>query len=960
VFRIKNRIILFSLLLLIFLMIFSNVAYAVTQCEVDKIKQSLRKMLYNFYSNPNSVSFTIVDVKDLLLFYLSIDSNQVTTDCSVLGTKSNKAIFDIINIGNNVTDNIPKCSDGTNYGQCTAKKPKYCYAGAIYEKCGICGCPENSVCGKSNKCERVTQNIECHKDIDCGANKFVGDYYCSFNSIYKNMINRTCLNPGTVNSRCIEGNSSVWLNYCNPNLNQICKNGLSTCELNITDNPPTVSITATPTTVSKGQDFNVTVTGTDDIGLTAIWWWAVDSTDTEFNKAHWHSCKNTTYCSKSWLVNTDAVGTIKLGANSRDISYPVTGEPHQASEGAGIDYTTIIVGTINVTGGPPDLIISDFKSYTGITDKYVTINATIKNIGGSPTVGNLCDSLYVETLNARGFCGAKLNPGETRIIQSDFALPAPGTYKIRADTDYGRSITESNELNNVIWKTVTITDQYSEQYSKLNTDLSISDIDVQLPATSSQRTKVYVTSKNSGNIDTGQYWVYVKVTNIGTGKTTTVQRLAPVVEPGSTYNTFYGDAGINDYGTYKVEAFVDNNLYGRSYVDESNEDNNYMTKTVNYGTINVTNSCTDTDGGINYGAIGNSTGYNSDFSQYRTVLEYCKNSTTLYETWCTSDNRVNGAYYNCPAGCTTGACANTTTFSNSVNLLNLSILYGNLTVEYSKNFDTCVHLVGERFEKTSNYNFYCKEGENINVSQYMWNFNLVVGNKYKLCHGNNYNVCSKLKTLVNLTPLTASCVDFDNGDNIFVASYAKKGSQKQYDKCGTSGQNYEIIEGVCRNGQLSGIPHSCPSGSKCVNVRYEPAVNAYLGACTNQTNETLSATPDLIVNSMTFNPSNPTSSDLIRINISVKNIGNVTSGNSVLQIDYNPGWYTRLSVPSLISGASFSGLLSWNLAANYYTFTASADKDNNVFEQNENNNVLVKNILVSASLNQSNNYTNQS
>src|SRR3989344_5735686 len=86
-----------------------------------------------------------------------------------------------------------------------------------------------------------------------------------------------------------------------------------------------------------------------------------------------------------------------------------------------------------------------------------------------------------------------------------------------------------------------------------------------------------------------------------------------------------------------------------------------------------------------------------------------------------------------------------------------------------------------------------------------------------------------------------TCVDYDGGDNLLMASYAKKGTQMQYDKCGTAGQNYEIIEGVCQNNEVRGVPHSCPTGTECKDIRFEPAVNAYVSACVNATSGNLSA-----------------------------------------------------------------------------------------------------------------------
>ena len=638
-------------------------------CEVGKIKQVLRKILYLYFTEPGSISLSKEEVKDLLVFYLSISAQNLTADCSVLGTNSNKPIFDVMTTGENLPERIPSCADGTKYGECSKFRPAYCYAGVLYQKCDLCGCPLNSVCGKAHKCEPLVQNITCFKDIDCGQNAFVGDYSCTNSYISRNYINYTCVNPGTTSSKCVAANSTFFLTYCNPNLNQICVSGQSTCQTTINDSAPTVAISVTPTTVAQGQFFNVTVTGTDDVGLAMMWWWGVNTIDAELNKAHLFGCNGAKFCSNSWLVSTNATGTITLGANSRDTAYPVVGQPHQASEGAGIAYATITVTTVtgavqNLTGFP-DLVVINLGTYTGTTSTNILISAIILNNGTGPAQ-NTCDGLYVETLNARGFCGGPtLMPGQTKSISSAFALPVPGTFKVRADTDYGRWVNESNEYNNVVWSTITVTSPYSAEYSKANTDLTVTDINVQLPTFSSSA-DVKVTTKNLGSLATGQYWVLTKVTHIDTGKITNVQRLAPVVQPGGAYTTSHGAVGITEYGTYKVEAFVDNS----NYIPEFDENNNYLTENIVYG---------------------------------------------------------------------------------------------------------------------------------------------------------------------NQTNATVQCVDYDNGDNILVASYAKKGTEAQYDKCGTTGQSYDIIEGVCTNDQLSGIPHSCPTGTKCKDIRYEPAVYANVSACVNET-----------------------------------------------------------------------------------------------------------------------------
>ena len=226
-------------------------------CEVDRIKQVLKKILFLYYTEPDSVPLTKDEVKDVLVFYLSINDQNITIDCSAFGSRSNRQISDVVNAGENVADKIPACADGTKYGECSKSRPAYCYAGAIYQKCGLCGCPTNSVCGKSDKCSTTAQNITCFKDIDCGQTSFIGNYYCLNNYIYKNYINYTCLNPGTSSSGCAVINGTYILAYCNPNLNQSCVEGQSYCKVPVTN----VS-TSNNSTITTNTTINQTINQT--------------------------------------------------------------------------------------------------------------------------------------------------------------------------------------------------------------------------------------------------------------------------------------------------------------------------------------------------------------------------------------------------------------------------------------------------------------------------------------------------------------------------------------------------------------------------------------------------------------------------------------------------------------------------------------------------------------------------
>jgi len=447
----KKTIIALALLLFILFSVFASAK----MCNIKAIKRTIKKALQEYFRSPATARLSITEIRDLLAFYLSVQSGQTLIECSLQGNNSGIDIDDLINKQDNTSISISKCSEGTVYGRCSMNKPKYCNQGNLIEECDRCGCPRENVCTPSKKCVKSE---------------------------------------------------------------------------------------------------------------TAM----------------------------------------------------------------------------------PDLVIVDFdEEYSGVVNTGIKLTASILNNGTAPTEGNLCDSFYVETQNGRGFCGSTpLQPGEKKTIESIYVLPAPGTYQIRVDADYGRQINESNENNNRKYNSITVTSNYSDEYVKANTDLTITDIDVQLPNSSSQYTKIYVTTKNAGNLSVGGYWVYTKVTNTDTDKVTKVQRLAPLVEASQIYKTYHGSVGITSYGTYKVEAFVDLDLYGRSFVNESNEDNNYMVKTVSYS--NQTDEiCTDSDGGIDYYAKGTMTNYTGI-----NLTDYCYIQKTLIEYDCSRG----AVYYDCPDGCGDGAC----------------------------------------------------------------------------------------------------------------------------------------------------------------------------------------------------------------------------------------------------------------------------------------------------------------
>lgn len=51
---------------------------------------------------------------------------------------------------------VAKCTDGTQYGQCSATKPLYCDAGTLVSKCSVCGCPSGQSCQGDGTCTTPT------------------------------------------------------------------------------------------------------------------------------------------------------------------------------------------------------------------------------------------------------------------------------------------------------------------------------------------------------------------------------------------------------------------------------------------------------------------------------------------------------------------------------------------------------------------------------------------------------------------------------------------------------------------------------------------------------------------------------------------------------------------------------------------------------------------------------------
>ena len=85
---------------------------------------------------------------------------------------------------------------------------------------------------------------------------------------------------------------------------------------------------------------------------------------------------------------------------------------------------------------------------------------------------------------------------------------------------------------------------------------------------------------------------------------------------------------------------------------------------------------------------------------------------------------------------------------DQVTLSSVSISGNGVTVTYNKNFSTCAHLLNSNNVILHTQNLFCTSGgTSTTVSASELNSSFQSGTQVKLCHGNNYNICSQLVTV---------------------------------------------------------------------------------------------------------------------------------------------------------------------------------------------------------------------
>ncbi|MBI2498886.1 hypothetical protein HYV88_01440 [Candidatus Woesearchaeota archaeon] len=99
----------------------------------------------------------------------------------------------------------------------------------------------------------VYENIECLSESDCGVDGFIGVESCSGNNVVKNFVNYTCLNPGSVSSSCTSEQTLKTIESCS----DACVEGICldfTCERDedcFDQNPNTQDTCINPGTIDS-------------------------------------------------------------------------------------------------------------------------------------------------------------------------------------------------------------------------------------------------------------------------------------------------------------------------------------------------------------------------------------------------------------------------------------------------------------------------------------------------------------------------------------------------------------------------------------------------------------------------------------------------------------------------------------------------------------------------------------
>jgi len=103
---------------------------------------------------------------------------------------------------------------------------------------------------------------------------------------------------------------------------------------------------------------------------------------------------------------------------------------------------------------------------------------------------------------------------------------------------------------------------------------------------------------------------------------------------------------------------------------------------------------------------------------------------------------------------------------DSIQFHNIKIDGDNLVVSYSKNFATCAHLKKSNHSLVHTNNFFCQQGNNIEITQPLSKFTVFEGQELMLCHGNNGNICSEFRSVEKIEAVEQNLIISDIRGNV--------------------------------------------------------------------------------------------------------------------------------------------------------------------------------------------------
>ncbi|MBI5803320.1 hypothetical protein HY448_01395 [Candidatus Pacearchaeota archaeon] len=194
---------------------------------------------------------------------------------------------------------------------------------------------------------------------------------------------------------------------------------------------------------------------------------------------------------------------------------------------------------------------------------------------------------------------------------------------------------------------------------------------------------------------------------------------------------------------------------------------------------------------------------------------------------------------------------NTTTITPVVSMDYLVVNGSNIIMNYSKNFNECVHLVDSNFNSVTSA-IECNPGGW--VLRPLDYYSVTVGQSYKFCNVNNNSICSQLMQLINITYISTtnttnatttqnviSCTDSDGGlvyetPGSVTINYSTGGSTRSDDNCFTYVDNStgatitNLAEHYCDGLEMKRVNFSCPS---CTNRACPISSSTTNVTCTN-------------------------------------------------------------------------------------------------------------------------------